>query len=206
MIVHHVQQGTPEWHQLRCGKITSSKGKQSRLAKVMKSDNLDLIDELIAEQELGYYDADGYTSPEMEWGTEYEPMAIEQYEAMTGNTVTRVGMLQSERYDLLTVSPDGLVGDDGAVEVKCPKTKTHVRYIRMGVIPAEYRPQVLQYFLVHEGLQWLDFISFDPRLERKPIWVKRVTRAELRLEIDDASVRVQRFIKKFNKYKEEIWF
>jgi len=92
------------------------------------------------------------------------------------------------------------------VEVKCPKTKTHVRYIRIGVIPAEYKPQVLQYFLVHDKLQWLDFISFDPRLDRKPIFIKRVTRAELQLEIDDAWVRVERFINKFNKYKEEIWF
>jgi hypothetical protein len=201
MIIHQVTQGTPEWHQLRCGKITSSRMKQ-----LVKADNLSLIDELIAEQELGYYDADGYTSPEMEWGTDMEPAAIGLYEAMTGVSVTRVGMLQSERYELLTVSPDGLVGDDGAVEVKCPKTKTHVRNIRMGVIPAEYRPQVLQYFLVHEGLQWLDFISFDPRLERKPIWIKRVTRAELRLEIDDAWAMVDKFVKKFNKYKEEIWF
>ena len=201
MIIHQVTQGTPEWHQLRCGKITSSRMKQ-----LVKSDNLSLIDELIAEQELGYYEADDYTSPEMEWGTDHEAQAIEQYESMTGVSVTRVGMLQSERYDLLTVSPDGLVGDDGAVEVKCPKTKTHVRYIRMGVIPAEYKPQVLQYFLVHDKLQGLDFISFDPRLERKPIWVKRVTRAELRLEIDDAWAMVDKFVTKLNKYKEEIWF
>jgi hypothetical protein len=76
----------------------------------------------------------------------------------------------------------------------------------MGVIPAEYRPQVLQYFLVHDKLQWLDFISFDPRLERKPIWIKRVTRAELRLEIDDAWAMVDKFVTKLNKYKEEIWF
>jgi hypothetical protein len=201
MITHHVTQGTPEWHQLRCGKITSS-----RMKTLVSSDNLRLIDELITEHELGYYDVDEYTSPEMEWGIDHESQAIEQYEAMTGVSVTRVGMLQSDRYDLLTVSPDGLVGDVGAVEVKCPKTKTHVRNIRMGVIPAEYRPQVLQYFLVHDKLQWLDFISFDPRLERKPIWIKRVTRAELQLEIDDAWARVERFVTKFNKYKEEIWF
>ena len=201
MIIHQVTQGTPEWHQLRCGKITSSRMKQ-----LVKADNLSLVDELIAEQELGYYEADDYISPEMEWGTDHEAQAIEQYEAMTGNTVTRVGMLQSERYELLTVSPDGLVGDDGAVEVKCPKTKTHVRNIRMGVIPVEYRPQVLQYFLVHDKLHWLDFISFDPRLERKPIWIKRVTRAELRLEIDDAWAMVDKFVTKLNKYKEEIWF
>jgi exodeoxyribonuclease (lambda-induced) len=173
---------------------------------LVSSDNLRLVDELITEQELGYYDVDEYTSPEMEWGTDHEAQAIEQYEQATGVSVTRVGMLQSDRYDLLTVSPDGLVGDVGAVEVKCPKTKTHVRYIRMGVIPAEYKPQVLQYFLVHDKLQWLDFISFDPRLERKPIFIKRVTRAELQLEIDDAWAKVERFITKLNKYKEEIWF
>jgi hypothetical protein len=201
MIVHHVQQGTPEWHQLRCGKITSSRMKQ-----LVKADNLSLVDELIAEQELGYYESDDYTSPEMEWGTDHESQAIEQYEAMTGVSVTRVGMLQSERYELLTVSPDGLVGDVGAVEVKCPKTKTHVRNIRMGVIPAEYRPQVLQYFLVHEGLQWLDFISFDPRLERKPIWIKRVTRVELAPDLENAWLQITKFVAKLNKYKEEIWF
>jgi len=58
MIIHQVTQGTPEWHQLRCGKITSSRMKQ-----LVKADNLSLVDELIAEQELGYYEADDYNRP-----------------------------------------------------------------------------------------------------------------------------------------------
>ena len=173
------------------------------LASHVKVHDCDVQSAYVGDQSQGLPKSD-LSNPNLT--TDHEPMAIEQYEAMTGNTVTRVGMIQSEREPMLTVSPDGLVGDDGAVEVKCPKTKTHVRYIRMGVIPVEYRPQVLQYFLVHDKLQWLDFISFDPRLERKPIWVKRVTRAELRLEIDDAWAMVDKFVKKFNKYKEEIWF
>jgi len=107
---------------------------------------------------------------------------------------------------LLTVSPDRLVGSDGAVEVKCLKTKNHIKAIRQGGVPNDYKYQVLQYFIVHDGLKWLDFVSFDPRLTRKPIYVHRVWRKDIQLELDDALVAVRRFVEKLEKYKAELFF
>ena len=107
---------------------------------------------------------------------------------------------------MLCQSPDGYVGTNGAVEVKCPKTKTHIKYIRMGKIPNEYKEQVWCYFMVNPALQWLDFISYDPRLAKKPIWVLRINRADIQEEIDTAWAELEKFNEKLISYQEELFF
>lgn len=201
MIIHDCTQGSFEWHQLRLGKITGS-----RLKKMMAKDNLSLIDELIAEEQVGIADDDEFVSDEMQRGIDMEPLAIQEYCNITGYTVDHPCFLQSEDWPILCQSPDGYIGTTGAVEVKCPKTKTHVKYIRMGKIPNEYKEQVWSYFLVNPDLQWLDFVSYDPRLTVKPIWIHRVTREELAEELDAAKVELIKFIIKLESYKSEIFF
>lgn len=201
MIIHDCTQGSFEWHQLRLGKITGS-----RLKKMMAKDNLSLIDELIAEEQVGIADDDEFVSDEMQRGIDMEPLAIQEYCNITGYTVDHPCFLQSEDWPILCQSPDGYIGTTGAVEVKCPKTKTHVKYIRMGKIPNEYKEQVWSYFLVNPDLQWLDFVSYDPRLTVKPIWIHRVTREELAEELDAAKVELIKFIIKLEQYKSEIFF
>ena len=201
MIIHDCTQGSFEWHQLRLGKITGS-----RLKKMMAKDNLSLIDELIAEEQVGIADDDEFVSDEMQRGIDMEPLAIQEYCNITGYTVEHPCFIQSEDWPILCQSPDGYIGTTGAVEVKCPKTKTHVKYIRMGKIPNEYKEQVWSYFLVNPDLQWLDFVSYDPRLTVKPIWIHRVTRDELAEELDAAKVELIKFIIKLEQYKSEIFF
>ena len=99
MIIHEVQQGSYEWHQLRMGKITST-----RLKKAMSKDNLSLVDELIAEEETGLPDDDGFVSEEMQRGIDLEPLAIAEYERIKGTPVIRYGMLQSEEIPMLCQS------------------------------------------------------------------------------------------------------
>lgn len=201
MIIHDCTQGSFEWHQLRLGKITGS-----RLKKMMAKDNLSLIDELIAEEQVGIADDDEFVSDEMQRGIDMEPLAIQEYCNITGYIVDHPCFLQSEDWPILCQSPDGYIGTTGAVEVKCPKTKTHVKYIRMGKIPNEYKEQVWSYFLVNPDLQWLDFVSYDPRLAVKPIWIHRVMREELAEELQTAVVELEKFIAKLDKYKSEIFF
>ena len=201
MIIHNCTQGSHEWHQLRLGKITGS-----RLKKMMAKDNLSLIDELIAEEQVGIADDDEFVSDEMQRGIDMEPLAIQEYCNITGHDVEHPCLIQSEDWDILCQSPDGYVGTTGAVEVKCPKTKTHIKYIRMGKIPNEYKEQVWSYFLVNPDLQWLDFVSYDPRLAVKPIWILRITREELAEELQTAVVELEKFIAKLDKYKSEIFF
>ena len=201
MIIHDVEQGSYEWHQLRLGKITST-----RLKKVLAKDNLSLVDEIIAEEETGFADEDHFVSMEMQRGIDLEPIAIQEYEKMTGNTVTRHGFLQSEQMPILCQSPDGYVGSDGAIEVKCPKTKTHVKYIRQGQIPNEYKEQVWCYFLVNPELKWVDFVSYDPRLTKKPIWILRINRDDVQDNLTTAELELNKFIAKLEQYRSEIFF
>ena len=201
MIIHDVEQGSYEWHQIRLGKITST-----RLKKVLSKDNLSLVDELIAEEETGLSDDDGFVSEDMQRGIDLEPLAIKEYESITGNSVTRYGLLQSDELPILCQSPDGYVGIEGAIEVKCPKTKTHVKYIRQGKIPNDYKEQVWTYFMVNPNLKWLDFISYDPRLAKKPMWVLRVTRDDVQDDVNNAWESLMAFNEKYMRLKEELFF
>lgn len=201
MIIHDVQQGSYEWLQLRLGKITST-----RLKKVLSKDNLSVIDELIAEEETGFGDDDTFVSEEMQRGIDMEPLAIKEYEHQTGISVDRIGFIQSSDIPMLCQSPDGYVGKTGAIEVKCPKTKTHIKYIRQGKVPNEYKEQVWTYFLVNPDLEWVDFISYDPRLIKKPIWVYRVMREDIQEDLDSTMEILKDFVSKYEKYKQEIFF
>jgi hypothetical protein len=99
----------------------------------------------------------------MDRGIALEPAAFAAYEALTGEVVTRTGFLA---HDTLPIgcSLDGHVGDfDGVLELKCPKSATHVGYLRAGVVPAAYLPQVTHNLWV-SGAAWCDFMSYDPRL------------------------------------------
>lgn len=200
MVEHDVQQGSPEWHELRLNKITSS-----RVAAIFKSDNLPLVDELIAEAIAPEIELDGYVSDAMQWGLDQEPQARLAYMLKTGIQMEQVGFCTHDTYDWLGLSPDGFTPDrKGAIEIKCPSTKTHVRYIRMDGIPNEYKYQVYQYFLVNPALEWLDFVSFDPRFSPRILHVVRVTREELPL--DETMAGILKFRAKFEDYFNKVTF
>ena len=201
MIAYNIEQGTMEWLQLRLGKITSS-----RLKQVMSSKSLDLVDELIDELETGYISDDTFISDAMQRGTDLEPIAVKEYEAINGVTTTQVGFLQSDTIDMVGLSPDRLVGDVGALEVKCPNTKNHIRAIRHDKLPTMHRHQIIMYFIVHTKLEWVDFMSYDPRLEKKPVFIKRVTRDELAEDIAECEDALRKFVKKFNDIYSNLFF
>ena len=206
MIEHKVEQGTPEWHKLRIGRITSS-----RVADIMKSDNLKVVDALIYERSCpddALWDAqDGYVSEAMQWGTDHEDEAVQAYTAQTGIEMERVGFCTHKVFDYLAMSPDRLTADrTGGVEVKCPSTKTHIRTIRMGGLPNDHKYQVLQYFLINEDLQWLDFVSYDPRFAPRPLYIHRVTRDEVQADLGELLANIVKFWAKFEKYYQQVTF
>lgn len=191
------EQGSEAWLQAREGVITGSEVK-----RVYGTAAADYRHELIANA-LAPAKEKG-TSEAMERGTELEEDAIAVYEMEHGLT-EEVGLCIHDEYDWLGVSPDRLVKKGkkyvGAVEAKCPDTKTHIKYIEYDKIPTEYLPQVKQYFLVNQDLEWLDFISYDPRIQ-VPEWqlfVKRVTREELQDDLDEAMDKLLKFRAKWEK-------
>jgi putative phage-type endonuclease len=201
MIIHNCDQGSHEWHQIRIGKITGT-----RLKKMLAKDNLSLLDELIAEEETGLTDDDDFVSEEMQRGIDLEPLAIQEYSNITGHEVDHPCLIQSSEWPILMMSPDGYIGTTGAVEIKCPKTKTHIKYIRQGKIPNDYKEQIWCYFMVNPDLQWLDFVSYDPRLTKKPIWILHITREQVQEDVNDALWQLGSFITKLDNYKNEIFF
>jgi len=121
--------------------------------------------------------ADGFSSPAMKWGTECEPLARAAYEADTGLMVLEVGMVPHPRIAMTGASPDGLVGADGLLEIKCPETKSHIATILSKAVPSQYIPQ-MQWQMACTGREWVDFVSFDPRMPADmQLYIKRIPRS-----------------------------
>jgi hypothetical protein len=199
MIEVKVEQGSQEWLRMRLGKITGT-----RLKEVFKSDNLPLIDEMIAEiisEEI----EENFVNNAMQRGKDLEPVVRDLYTQVTGIEIEEVGFCLSEENDFLALSPDGFTPDrTGAIEIKCPSTKVHVKYIRQDSIPNEYKYQIFNYFLVNQDLEYLDFISFDDRFKIKPMYVKRIHRNEIQTELYNTNAELEKFCTKFLKYYEKI--
>jgi hypothetical protein len=136
--------------------------------------------ELIAERLTGKTE-DRYLSKEMQFGIEQEPFARTAYEIRTESTVDQAGFIFHPRLDFSGASPDGLIGQDGGLELKCPKTTTHLAYIAAGAVPKEYQHQMLWNMACAER-EWWDFASFDPRLpEKLRLFIVRMPRDEARI-------------------------
>jgi putative phage-type endonuclease len=170
-------QGSPEWHALRCGKVTAS-----RVADVIAktktgwgASRANYAAELIAERLTGVA-AEGFTNAAMQWGTDQEPNARMAYEFMEDVTVEQVAFVVHPTIEDAGASPDGLVGQDGMVEIKCPNTATHIDTLINQAIPAKYVTQMM-WQMACTGRKWCDFVSYDPRLpESMQMFVKRIHR------------------------------
>lgn len=167
-----VIQGSEAWEQLRCGIPTASNfGKivtpvKGQLSAASKSYAIELL-----ANELGV-SVPAPPSFWMEWGTENEPYAVAAYEAMRGVKTELVGFVWPDDHSRYGCSPDRLVGDDGLLEVKCPKPETVIEYHVNGVFPSDYKPQV-QGQLFITGREWCDFFAFHPKLTPFVIRVER---------------------------------
>lgn len=173
MIIHDCVQGSEEWNALRCGKVTASRFSDAMAGGGGVTRNKYMI-KLIAERMTGQVE-DGYTNSIIERGSDIESQAREYYEALSGCQVQQVGFI--ERDADTGASPDGLVGADGMIEIKCPLPSTHIRYILEERLPTTYRKQVQGQLWV-AGRDWVDFVSYDPRVTQRLFFCERVYRDE----------------------------
>ena len=131
----------------------------------------------------------GFVSDAMNWGVEQETFARAAYEIKTGLSVDLVGFYIHPQIDQSGASPDGVVGKDGSLEIKCPNTATHLDYMLAGVVPEEYQPQML-WQMACTGRKWCDFVSYDPRLpEHLQLFMVRFQRDDARIAEYEAAVR-----------------
>jgi len=168
-----MDQGSPEWLEARKGVVTGSRFKdvitpaKAELSKSSKS----YMYELVAER-MGAT-VSFYQNEHMQRGNDLEPDARTAYEFMKDTTVDEVGFCLHDS-KLIGVSPDGLIGEDGGIEIKCPKETTHISYLDKGELPLIYKPQVQGCMWV-TGRKWWDFMSYHPDL---PPLIVRVPRDE----------------------------
>jgi putative phage-type endonuclease len=156
-----IEQGSPEWFALRAGKVTASRVSDV-MAKPTTAAYQNYMADLIAER-LTSVKTESFTNAAMQWGVDHEAQARVEYEVKTGSLVEQVAFVDHPTIQMFGCSPDGYVGEDGLIEIKCPNTSTHIDYIRQDKAPAKYVNQ-MQCQMAVTGRKWCDFVSFDPRL------------------------------------------
>lgn len=158
-------QRTPDWHRARLGKLTGSRidDATARTAKgFYGASRENYMTELLYERRYGIQ-WPSYCNGAMQWGTEQEPNAIVSYEMTRNVDVVPVGFVDHPRIPMSGASPDGFVGVDGLVEVKCPETKRHFATLLGEPIDGGYIKQ-MQWQMACTGRQWCDWVSYDPRI------------------------------------------
>ena len=199
-----IEQRTEEWFAARLGKVTAS-----RVADVIaktktgySASRENYMAQLVVER-LTQTKAESYTSAAMMHGVEQEPFARAAYEAAQGVMVEEVGFVRHPTIEWAGASPDGLVGDDGCVEIKCPNTATMIETLLSQKVPGKYITQ-MQFQMACTGRKWCDYVSFDPRMPAKAqMFVRRVDRddeyiAEIEAEIVKFLAEVESQVQKLN--------
>ena len=156
-------QGGDEWLQARCGKLTASQVKDIKFLKngeptaVYKA----LMNKILTERLTGM-PVETVCTPAMQWGIDHEQDARELYEVITGEMVTCVGLIDHPTIPNLAASPDGLVGKDGLIEIKCPTPLVHFERVSQNLVPDDYKQQMTLQLIV-TGRKWCDYVDYDPR-------------------------------------------
>lgn len=172
MIALEVEQGSPEWHAARCGIPTASNFDQIVTTKGDPSKQAQKYLYRLAGERVSGRAEETYQNAAMARGIEMEAEARAYYELTNGVTVQKVGICYANEQKLFSCSPDGLVGEDGMVDFKCPLIHTHVGYLLSGGLEVEYWQQ-LQGQLAVTGRKWVDIMSYFPGLKPLIIRVER---------------------------------
>jgi putative phage-type endonuclease len=187
---NNVEQKSDEWHHLRKGKITGT-----TLKAIMGTPKArqDALYEIIAERLTVGVEGENYENA-MERGNRLEADAIAMFEFESGKQVERTGFCEDETNPFIANSPDGLIGEDEAVEAKCMGGKNHVKMWLTNKVPDEYEWQVVQYFVVNEKLRKLYFIGYNPDIPAHPLHIIEVYRDQLEKDIQTARENQEKFI------------
>lgn len=168
-----MEQRTEEWHRARLGKVTASKisdvmskGRGNAPSRTRANYAAQLVCEILTDQPTEHF-----TNDAMQWGTDTEPQARMAYEFLNDVVVEEVGFVDHPTVKSSGASPDGLIGEKGLIEIKCPNTATHIETVEKGEPDRKYILQ-MQWQMACTGRSWCDFVSYDPRL---PEWARMYT-------------------------------
>lgn len=187
-----MEQRSAEWFAARLGKVTASRVADivAKTKSGYSTSRANYMAELVCERLTGMQ-GESFSSAAMVWGTNTEPMARSAYESRMAELVEETGFVLHPTIEMAGASPDGLIGDDGLVEIKCPNTATHIDTLLSDGAPSKYMTQ-MQWQMACTGRKWCDFVSFDPRMpEEMQMFVIRVERN------DDVIIELEREVEKF---------
>jgi len=204
MIIYNIEQHSEAWHEARCGRVTGTRFK-NLVSKETTDSYKDLVTNIACEIITGEAE-ETYVSPAMQYGIDTEPEARREYETITDVSVTQVGFVipdeEHKYHSWIGISPDGILPDDGILEIKCPLARTHFEYIERGVLPAEYRYQVQGQLFV-TGFKYCHFMSYVPGM--KPFIIEVIPDTELfelfNQRLDKLIIEVQEKLTKYQNYK-----
>lgn len=185
-----VEQGSNAWHAMRLGKVTASRiaDLTARTKTGWGASRANYAAQLVAER-LTQTPTETFTNAAMQWGKDYEAEARNAYAFYSDCAVTEIGFVSHPAIAMAGASPDGHVGDDGSLELKCPNTATHIETLLGGSVPGKYIGQ-MQWQMACSGRQWCDFASYDPRLpETMRLFVRRVKRDQAMISELENQVR-----------------
>ena len=196
-IIESCEQGSAEWLSMRLRKVTASrvkdvltKGRGNSQSKTAESYMMELIAEKLTGKSKPFFE-----NAAMKWGTETEPQARSMYSVNNKFAVVKE-VAFVEHNEFVGISPDGLIGDDGLLEIKCPNTTTQLKRALSDDYSADYKSQIQMQLWVTER-QWCDFVSFDPRLDCAAGYLQqRVYRDEEYIE--EMKTKVYAFVEKMN--------
>lgn len=202
-IIETCEQGSAEWLAMRLGKVTASKvsdvlskGRGSAPSKMSETYMIELIAEVLIGNSKPFFENDA-----MRWGTETEPQARAMY-AVNNDFVDVKEVAFVEHNEQVGISPDGLIGEDGLLEIKCPNTTTQLKRALSDDYSADYKAQIQMQLWVTER-EWCDFLSFDPRLDCEAGYLQqRVFRDEEYIE--EMKTKVYAFVEKMNEIIEQL--
>ena len=190
-MIELMEQGSDAWFNIRIGKVTAS-----RVADVLAKTKTgysttrdNYMAQLVCERLTGQK-GESFTNAAIQHGIETEAYARAAYEALRDVLVDEVGFVSHPTIEMSGASPDGLVGEDGLIEIKCPNTATHIETLLSESVPNKYYTQ-MQFQLACTGRKWCDFVSFDNRLLTElQVFVKRVPRDDVYIRlIEDEIVK-----------------
>ena len=184
-----MEQRTDDWFAARLGKVTAS-----RVADVVaktksgySTSRENYMAQLVCERLTGK-PAESFTNSAMQWGTDTEPLARAAYEAHMDVLVDEVGFIDHPAIVNSGASPDGLVGSDGLIEIKCPNTATHIDTLLNQAVPKKYADQIF-WQMACTNRDWCDFVSYDPRLPPDlQLFIKRIPRDDKYIQLLESEV------------------
>jgi putative phage-type endonuclease len=188
-MIEIIEQRSDEWFAARIGKVTAS-----RVADVLTKTKTgysttrdNYMAQLVCERLTGEK-GESFTNAAMQHGTDTEPLPRAAYEALHDVLVDEVGFVPHPSIIMAGASPDGLVGDDGLLEIKCPNTATHIETLLSQKVPSKYNTQ-MQFQMACTNRSWCDFVSFDNRLPLElQMFVKRVPRDNMYIRLMEEEI------------------